>query len=258
MNVIVTSGLPPKTHNNPPVAVEEVEPTPFEMSEVEIGDLYAEAKNWLDGEPVTSQEMADAISRLIDDLRKAHKLAEERRVEEKRPFDEGAAEVQARYAPLVADTKSVKGKTILAIEIAKKALAPWLQKLEEEKRAVAEAARKIADEKLRAAQEALRASNADDLAKREAAEDMIRDAEKAEAAATRAESDKAHAKGGTKAMGLRSVWRAEMTDPRAAAAHYWTTRRADVDAFFQGLADADVRAGKRDIPGFLIAETRVL
>ncbi len=87
---------------------------------------------------------------------------------------------------------------------------------------------------------------------------MLRDAQAADAAATKAENDKAHAKGGTRAMGLRSVWRAEMTDGRAAAGHYWRERRADVDAFFQGLADADVRAGKRSIPGFLVLETRVL
>jgi hypothetical protein len=252
MNIVVSSGL--IGHNRPPVD----EPTPFEMSEVEIGDLYAEAKNWLDGEPVSTQAQADGISKLIDDLRRAVKLANERRVFEKQPFDDGAAEVQARYNPLVEDGKTRKGKAILAIEIAKKALAPWLQRLEDEKLAAAAAARKIADEKLRAAQEALRASQADDLAKREAAEVLIRDAEKAEAVATRAENDKAHAKGGTRAMGLRSVWRAEMTDGRAAAGHYWTTRRAEVDAFFQGLADADVRAGKREIPGFLIQETRVL
>jgi hypothetical protein len=252
MNIVVSSGL--IGHNRPPVD----EPTPFEMSEVESGDLYAEAKNWLDGEPVSTQAQADGISKLIDDLRRAVKLANERRVFEKQPFDDGAAEVQARYNPLVEDGKTRKGKAILAIEIAKKALAPWLQRLEDEKLAAAAAARKIADEKLRAAQEALRASQADDLAKREAAEVLIRDAEKAEAVATRAENDKAHAKGGTRAMGLRSVWRAEMTDGRAAAGHYWTTRRAEVDAFFQGLADADVRAGKREIPGFLIQETRVL
>lgn len=242
-------------HNNPPV---EIEPTPFEMSEVEIGDLYAEAKNWLDGEPVSSQMQADGLSKLIDDLRKAAKLADERRVDENRPFDEGKAEVQARYAPLIADTKSVKGKAVLAIDMAKKTLAPWLQKLEDEKRAAAEAARKIADEKARIAQEALRASQVDDLAKREAAEALIREAQKAEAKAVFAEGDKAHAKGGTRAMGLRSVWRAEMVDGRAAAGHYWQTRRAEVDAFFQGMADADVRAGKRDIPGFNIIEDRVL
>lgn len=253
MNVQIISGQ--IGHNNPPT---EIEPTPFEMSEVEIGDLYAEAKNWLDGEPVSSQAQADGLSKLIDDLRKAAKLADARRVEENRPFDEGKAAVQERYAPLIADTKTVKGKAILAMEMAKKALAPWLQRLEDEKRAAAEAARKIADEKARIAQEALRASQVDDLAKREAAEALIREAQKAEAKAVFAEGDKAHAKGGTRAMGLRSVWRAEMVDGRAAAGHYWRERRAEVDAFFQGLADADVRAGKRDIPGFLISETRVL
>lgn len=255
MNIVVTSGLPPKTHNNPP---EEVEPTPFEMSEVEIGDLYAEAKNFLDGDPITSQAMADAVSKLIDDLRKAANLADERRKKENEPFDEGKAEVQARYAPLIADTKTTKGKAVLAIDIAKKALAPWLQKLEDEKRAAAEAARKVAEEAARKAQEALRTSRVDDLAEREKAEALLRQAEVASAAATHAENDKAHAKGGTRAMGLRSVWRAEMTDGREAAAHYWRTRRADVDAFFQGLADADVRAGKRTIPGFSITEQRVL
>lgn len=253
MNVIVTSGL--IGHNHPPA---EIEPTPFEMSEVEIGDLYAEAKNWLDGEPVSSQAQADGISKLMDDLRKAVKLANERRVIEKQPFDDGAAEVQARYNPLIEDGKTRKGKAILALDMAKKALASWLQKQEDEKRAAAEAARKEAEEKARIAQEALRASQVDDLAKREAAEALVREAQAAESAATKAENSKAHATGGTRAIGLRSVWRAEMTDGRAAAGHYWRERRAEVDAFFQGLADADVRAGKREIPGFLISETRVL
>lgn len=254
MNIQITSGR--IGHNNPPI---EIEPTPFEMSEVEIGDLYAEAKGFLDGEPITTQAMADAVSKLIDDLRKAGKLADERRIEENRPFDEGKAAVQARYAPLIADTKTTKGKVVLAIDIAKKALAPWLQKLEDEKRAAAEAARKVAEEAERKAREALAATRAtEDLAAREAAEAMVREAQALEVFATKAENDKAHAKGGTRAMGLRSVWRAEMTDARAAAGHYWATRRAEVDAFFQGLADADVRAGKRTIPGFLISETRVL
>lgn len=256
MNVIVTSGLPPKTHNNPP---EEVAPTPFEMSEVEIGDLYAEVKNFLDGEPIASQEVADAVSKLIEDLRKAGNLADERRKLENEPFDAGKAEVQARYAPLIADTKTVKGKVTLGIEIAKKALAPWLQKLEDEKRAAAEAARKIAEEAERKAQEALAASRAvENLAQREEAEALLQAAKQADAAATKAENSKAHATGGARAMGLRSVWRAEMVDGRAAAGHYWQTRRQDVDDFFQGLADADVRAGKREIPGFIVAETRVL
>jgi hypothetical protein len=253
MNIVVSSGL--IGHNRPPVD----EPTPFEMSEVEIGDLYAEAKNWLDGEPVTTQAQADGISKLIDDLRKAGNLADERRKTENVPFDEGKAEVQARYAPLIADTKAMTGKVPLGIETAKKALQPWLKMLEDEKRAQAEAARKAAEDAARKAQEALAAARkADDLAASEQAETLFQEAQKAEAVAVKAENSKAHATGGTRAMGLRSVWRAEMTNGRDAAAHYWSTRRADVDAFFQGLADADVRAGKREIPGFLISETRGL
>lgn len=260
MNVIVTSGLNnPRAivgNNNPPV---EIEPTPFEMSEVEIGDLYAEAKNFLDGEPISTQAMADAVSKLIDDLHKAGKLADERRVAENKPFDDGKAEVQARYAPLIAETKAITGKVPRGIEIAKKALEPWLKKLEDEKRAAADAARKIAEEAEAKAQEALAAARAaGNLDGRDVAETLLLEAKQADAAATKAENSKAHATGGTRAMGLRSVWRAEMTDGRAAAGHYWTTRRAEVDAFFQGLADADVRAGKREIPGFLVLETRVL
>lgn len=263
MNVIVTSGLNPravKGNNLPPEQIDEVEPTPFEMSEVTIGDLYAEAKNWLDGEPITSQAMADEVSKLIEKLRAEAAVAEERRVTEKKPFDDGAAEVQSRYNRLIENNAKAKryGKAWLAINLAKDALAPWLKKLEDEQKAAAEKARKEADEKLRIAQEALRASQVADLEKREQAEALIREAEKAEANATRAESAKAHAKGGARAIGLRSVWKATMTDGRAAAAHYWQTRRADVDAFFQGLADAEVHSGKRSIPGFEITEQRVL
>ena len=254
MNIVVSSGL--IGHNNPPI---EVEPTPFEMSQTEIGDLYAEAKNWLDGEPVTTQAQADGISKLIDDLRKAGNLADERRKTENIPFNEGKAEVQARYAPLIAETKAITGKVPLAIDIAKKALKPWLDKLEAEKRAQAEAARKAAEDTARKAQEALAAARAvDDLAASEQAETLFQEAQKAEAVAVKAENSKAHATGGTRAMGLRSVWRAEMVDGRAAAGHYWKTRREEVDAFFQGLADADVRGGMREIPGFNIIEDRVL
>ena len=263
MNVIVTSGLNPRAivgGNHPPAPIDEVPPTPFEMSEVEIGDLYAEAKNFLDGEPIASQALADAVSKLIDDLRKAAKLADERRVEENRPFDDGKAEVQARYNALIEDNKKAGrfGKAILAMNLAKQALAPWLQKLEDEKRAAAEAARKIADEKLRAAQEALRASQVADLEKREAAEALIREAEKADAAATKAENDKAHAKGGAKAMGLRSVWRAEMVDASAFAKYVWVDHRPELTEFLETLASKLVLGGKRSLPGVNVIEDRVL
>jgi len=240
----MTAAIATIGHNNPP------EPTPFERAEAQIIALFDEAKNWLDGEGITSQAQADDVSKLLDMIRKAKKAADEARAEEKRPYDEAAKEVQERYKPLLT-------RCDLAADAAKKALAPYLAKIEAEKRAKAEAARREAEEKARAAQEAIRAAALTDLAAREKAEALIQDAKKADAAAKRAENDKAHAKGGSRAVGLRTTYRPVMTDGREAARHYWIERRADVEAFFLSLAEKDVNAGKRSIPGFEIIEEKV-
>ena len=52
-------------------------------------------------------------------------------MKENEPFDL-KAEVQARYAPLIGNTKAVKGKTVLAADACKAALAPWLMAVEAE------------------------------------------------------------------------------------------------------------------------------
>lgn len=231
-------------HNNPP------EPTPFEKAEAEILGLFDEAKHWLDGQGVQNEKDAEGVSKLLDMIRKAKKAADDARVEEKRPHDEAAKEVQERYKPLLT-------RCDLAADAAKKALAPYLAKIEAEKRAKAEAARREAEEKARAAQEAIRAAQLTDLAAREKAEEMIQAAKKAEAAANRAEKDKAHAKGGARAVTLRKTWKPVLKDAREAARHYWQTRQPELEAFFLSLAEKDVRAGQQDIPGFEIIEEKV-
>lgn len=139
-------------HNNPP------EPTPFELSRSEAVDLFDEAKNWCDGEPVASQEQADALTALLDQIKAATKRADERRKEEARPHDEAKAGIQARYNELIGDTKTTgQGILVLATGAARKVLQPWLQKVEDEKRAAAEAARKAQEEIQRKAQEAFAA-----------------------------------------------------------------------------------------------------
>lgn len=230
--------------NNPP------EPTPFDKAEGEIMGLFDEAKNWLDGTGVNSQDEADGVSKLLDMIRKAKKAADEARVEEKRPHDEAAKEVQEKYKPLLT-------RCDLASDACKKALSPWLEKLEAEKRARAEAARKEAEEKARAAQEAIRAAELTDLAAREKAEALIQEAKQAETTAKRAENDKAHAKGGVRAVTLRTTYKPVLKDAREAARHYWTARRAELEAFFLSLAEKDVRAGQQDIPGFDIIVEKV-
>jgi type IV secretory pathway VirB10-like protein len=230
-------------HNQPPES-------PFEAIKVHIEDLYLEARNWLDGEPITTQAQADEVGRLLDLIREAEKAAEEARKTENKPFDEGKAAVQAKYAPLTADTKAVRGKTVLAAEACKAALAPWRQEQERIKREAAEKARAEAEAAAQAARDAAASAAANDLDAREAAETAMRQAEQAQKVAARA--DKAASTG----TGLRSYWSPTLTDGVVAARHYWTVNREGMEAALLELAKADVHTGKRTIPGFDVTEER--
>lgn len=241
-------------HNNPP------EPTPFELSRQEIDDLYDEAKHWCDGEPVDNAGAAEKVSLLIDKIRKAAKTADERRIAEAKPHDDAKREIQTRYNTLIGDTKSTgKGKAVLAVETAKAALVPWLKRLEEEQRAAAEVARIAAEEAQAEAIAAMRAAReASDLEAREAAEALAQVAKAADKIATAAENTKAHATGGTRAMGLRTTYRAEMTDAKALAAYVWTNHRAEMVEWLTGFARRLVAGGNHKIPGVTIHIDQVL
>ncbi len=230
--------------------------TPFELSREEIDDLCLEAKNWLDGSIVTTQEEADAVSRLLELLRKAEKTADERRAAEAKPFDDGKAEVQARYAPLIADTKTKKGKAVVAISACKAALTPFLNKKEAEQRAAAEEARRQAEAAEIAAQKAFAQSGPSDLEAREEAERLAEAAKIANATANRAAKEKPHAKGGSRAIGLRTSYRAEITDESAFAKYVWQTHQAELSEFLATLAQRLVNAKARDIPGVTIHEQK--
>lgn len=232
--------------NNPPETM-----TAFEALKINADDLYVEAQGWLDGEPVTSKEMADGLNTLETRVREAAKELEKARKVEAKPFDDGKAEVQARYKPVLA-------KTDLALGAIKDALKPYLLELDRQQREAARLAREEADRKQREAMEAMRQRDASNLAQREDAERLANEAKAAETAASRAENAKAHAKGEGRATGLRTVYRAEMTDAKAAAAWVWKEQNGELMAFVQSLADKAVRAGTRSIPGFNVLEEKVL
>jgi hypothetical protein len=223
--------------------------TPFDLSQEEIDGLYEEAKNWLDGVGIKTQAEADGVSHILDALRSAHKVADANRKKEKAPHDSAAKAVQEKWQPLL-------GRVELASQVCKDALKPYLEKVEAQKREAAESARRIADAKMLAAQEAVRAASAADLAQREQAEVQLRDAKAADKFASRAEKDKAAARGGAKAVTLRTTYRPVLTDAVLAARHFWGVRRSECETFFLSLAEADVRAGKREIPGFEIVEEK--
>ena len=227
-------------HNNPP--------SEFEEAEARIEALYGEAKHWADGAEVDSEEIAEGLSTLINELRKAGKDADKLRKDQKQPHLEAGKAVDAQFKPL---TDKVKRAT----DACKAAMVPWLRKLEEQQRAEAEEARRLAEEQERAAQEAALKADRTNLDEVEAAEEQIQAAKAAEAEAKKAERAKANtANRGGKAIGLRTVYTPVLEDPAAAFFHY--TPNEELNAVLLKLAGADVRAGKREIPGFTIKEEK--
>lgn len=215
----------------------------------EVEDLLSEARNFLDGEPITTEQQAEAVSSLLNRLRRVSKDADEARKVEAKPFDDGKASVQAKWKPIIE-----KGK--LAASVAKQALAPWLVQIEKHNQAAAEAARVEAERMAQLAREAHQAS-AGDLTAKEDAERLLKAAKAAEKDAARLGKAKAHATGGERAVGLVDVFTPVLTDPLIAARHYWATKRPLLEDWLLDQAEADVRAGQREIPGFEIKHERV-
>ena len=54
-------------------------PSPFEIAEKAVNDIYDEVVLWLDGKPIDSQELADGVGNLLAEIRKAEKLADDTR-----------------------------------------------------------------------------------------------------------------------------------------------------------------------------------
>lgn len=213
--------------NNPPV-------DPFDAISTHIDDLFDEAKNHLDGEPIANQGQADAIQKLADDAHDAWKAAEDARKIEKKPHDDAAKAVQAKWTPLTS-------KAELAKQTALRALTPWKVEQQRIKDEAAAKARAEAEAIAQAAREAAQAAAAaNDLSAREEAETLLKAADKASKTANRIERAP---------TGLRTVWRAEITDRRAALNHYLKAAPDEFVEVIQRLASADVRAGLRNIPG---------
>lgn len=238
----------PIGHNNPPA------PTPYEALKAHIDDLEVEANNFLDGDPIETEGQAEAVSRILDDARKARAAADAQRKIEAKPFDDGKAAVQALWTPL---TDEKKGRCALIAETCKKALAPYLIKKDEAQRAAALAARQEADRQAAAAREAAEKAAASDLAGQTTARVLAENAAVAQKQADRLDKAKPQAAGGARAVGLQSRWVATIADPKAVLHHYATERRADLLQWLQEQVEKDCHVGKRNIPGVEYTETRV-
>lgn len=234
-------------------------PASYKAIKVHCDDLDTEARNWLDGKSIENQEQADEVAKLLGMFLGAKNTADEARKKEAEPVDKVKAEIQTRYNGLIGENKTVTGSVVRAINACRAALAPWLQKLEDEKRAKEAALQAEAAEKAKAAADAARAASGHDLEAQEAAEALVKDAQETQRAANRASNDRARASGGGyRAVSLRSVWNPTLTDAGKALKHYAEKRPDELKAFLLELAEQDVRAGLRTIPGFSVDESKVV
>ncbi|MBZ9943464.1 hypothetical protein LB533_20470 [Mesorhizobium sp. BR1-1-13] len=227
-------------HNHP------VDPIDSALSHIQ--DLYDEALNFADGEPIADEAMHDTVTALRDAIHEAGKAADALRVEAKKPLDEQIAAIQDRFNPFI---QPKKGKVDQAKASLGELLAAWRKAEADKKAAIAAAAREEAERAAKAAQDAMRAS-AGNLAAREEAEALLTEAKQAEKQAKR--DDKA----ATVGLGLRTVWRCTMVDE--AASLDWAYGRApeQFKAMVQGMAEGVVRAGMRSVPGFKVWEEKVV
>lgn len=237
-------------HNAPP------EPTPFEQVAQRIDDLFIEGKNWLDGVPLVNQDQADAIGSIIRDMQAAAKDADELRTAEKKVHDEAAKAVQARFHPLIGDTKAGKGKAVRVIEGCKALVSAFLAAEEGRKRAAAEALRREAEERERIARQAIQTSSVDNLDQRERAELLVQQAQAATKAADRAEKDRAVVRGGGRAISSRVRHEAVLVDPVAALRHAREAWPDDLKVWLAERAQRDMDRGVLTIPGFDAVERR--
>lgn len=214
----------------------------------EIDDLMLEARNYLDGEPIANEQQAEAVSSILNRARRVSKDADEARKAEKKPHDDAAKAVQQKWNPII-------DRANLAAETAKKALTPWLEKIEAKQR---EEAEKAAAEALRLTQIALEAHKdaGSDLTAQEDAERLMKAAKAASVDAAKADKARPIAHGGERGIGLVEVWTPTLTDPILAARHYFAKQPQAFEDWLLDQARKDVRSGIRTIPGFEITSER--
>lgn len=213
-------------------------PPASESHAIHIQDLFDLIANTVAGGEVTNDEQEAALDTLLDDVREARKAADADRVEEKRPHDDAAKAVQAKYKPLL-DRCDMAAATI------KNLLTPYRTARQAAKDEAARLAREEADARQKAAQDALRAS--DDMQDRFAAEQDIATARKLTAVANKIDRS---------ATGLRTSYRAEVTDYTAFARWAWAQRRDECQRFFDELAALEGKRGPVTIPGMIVHTER--
>lgn len=225
-------------------------PPPHVAHALHIEELYQTAKDFLDGEPITTEGQATEVGRLIAALREARKGANEQRATEKRPHDDAAKAVQTAWKPLLDQCDR-------AMSVAKNALVPYQTKIEAEQRAEATRLAQEAKAAQIAAQEALEAQRGSGrLEDAEQSESALKVADKLAKDAARADKAKPLVATGGRSIGLRDSYRTEVTDYTAFSRWAWERRREEYEQFLDELATKEGKRGPVPIPGIIVHTER--
>jgi len=180
-------------HNNPP--------DPIDEALAPWSDVIGEAENWLDGEPVQSEEQMRAVEVILKDVKKAAKAVADDRKAATAPLNKIWKEEIARWKPTEDDLARISKGLVALID-------PYKRKIAAQKEAVTRTAWEEAQRIKREAEAAAAKAAASDI-------NAQRDAEAARQAALDAEKAAQAASKNTE-RGLRKVHKYEVEDHRAA------------------------------------------
>lgn len=199
--------------NNPRAVIGgNAPPDPIDLALEPFADILEEAAMWLDGATVENDDQLDGTEALLKELKKARKAVDVARDEETKPLHETWKAAVARWKP-TQDDLDRQVKCIIAAQ------APYKEKLAAEKAEAARLAREEADRIAEEARQAHLKANAASLEEQRKADELLKAAEDAKKAASRAAKDTVG--------GMRTVQVHEITDHRAAL--HWIVKN-DRDA----------------------------
>lgn len=242
MSDTAIAGTPGLGHNNPPSEFQAA----FDTVKGRVEKIAEVGNRWLTERPeITDADMAGKCTDFIAQVNAALKDVEAARRAEKKPHEDAAKAVDARFRPLGDLLGKIK-------EMLQPRLTAWLRKEQDRIAAEkAEAERKAreaqqeAERKAREAEEAAQKPGADALGAAIAAEEAKkRAAEEAKSAAT---PIRAQAKGdyGTRAASLRTYYSAQIVDVMKALRAF--KDHPDVVAALQKAANEAAREAKGDL-----------
>lgn len=228
-------------------------PSPIDEMREKVNEFGRAAQQW--GETgVQTDADAERLNDFLAGARQIHKDLDAMRVAEKKPHDDAAKAVQAKFKPLLdaIERAGAAAKGVLSAYMRRKEA-----QLAEQRRREAEEAARIEAEAQAKAAEAEARGDLVGAAEAEAAAAVA----KAEAdAATDADAAKARvqsASGAGRTTGMRTFRIAKIVNSALAVAHY--RNHPEVLATIERLANADIRASRGaavSIPGVDVIEER--